>query len=94
MLTVIVGTAISWYFGFAPIFIAGAILSIFAPGTFRFLFWLFTFPFILALDASALTLLASLYNFATLSTDTFHTSLYVSIIPAFLITNYLAGDVT
>ena len=92
MLATLAGLAISWYFGFIPVFIAGAALSFFFPRLFKFLFWLFTFPFILALGATTITLLASLYNVASLSTSTFHTALYIASIPSLLLTNYLAAD--
>lgn len=94
MLATLAGLAISWYFGFTPVFIAGAALSFFFPRLFRFLFWLFTFPAILALGATTITLLASLYDLAPLSTSTFHTSLYVAFIPSFLLTGYLSKDVS
>ena len=94
MLATIAGLAISWYFGFTPVFIACAALSFFFPRLFRFLFWLFTFPAILALGATTITLLASLYDLAPLSTSTFHTALYIASIPSFLLTNYLSKDVS
>jgi hypothetical protein len=94
MLATLAGLAISWYFGFTPVFIAGAALSFFFPRLFKFLFWLFTFPFILALGATTITLLASLYDIAPLSTSTFHTSLYIASIPSFLLTGYLSKDVS
>lgn len=92
MLAAIAGLAISWYFGLAPIFIITTALAFFFPRLFKLLFWLFTFPFILALGATAITLLASLYNIAPLSTATFHTALYIASIPSLLLTNYLATD--
>jgi hypothetical protein len=93
MLATLIGFAISWYVGLTPLFAICAGLSFFFPRLFRFLFWLFTFPAILVLDASAFTLICAAYDLAPLSINTFHASLYASIIPAFLITNYLAGDV-
>ena len=92
MLATLACLAISWYFGFTPIFIIGAALSFFFPRIFKFLFWLFTFPFILALGAIAITLLASLYEAASLSSSTFHVALYIASIPSLLVTNYISKD--
>ena len=92
MLATLAGLAISWYFGFTPIFVAGAALSFFFPRIFKFLFWLFTFPFILALGAIAITLLTSLYDVTSLSSSTFHVALYIASIPSLLITNYISKD--
>ena len=94
MLATLVGFAISWYFGLAPLFAVCAAISFFFPRFFRFLFWLFTLPFLLTLGASLLTIIAWGYDLAPLSTSTFHTSLYVAFIPSFLLTNYLSKDVS
>ena len=93
MIPTLIGLAVSWYFGFTPIFVIGATLSFFFPRLFRFLFWLLTLPFLVTLGATLLTLLAWGYDIAPMSSETFHTSILIAIIPAFLTTNYLAGDI-
>lgn len=92
MIATLVGFAISWYFGFTPVFVAGAALSFLFPRLFRALFWLFTFPAFLTIGASVLTLIAGMYDIAPFDFSTWHTCLYIACIPAFLTTNYILQD--
>jgi hypothetical protein len=92
MLATLVGFAISWYFGLAPLFAVCAAISFFFPRFFRFLFWLFTLPFLLTLGASLLTIIAWGYDLAPFDSTTWHTCLYISLLPSLLLTNYLSGD--
>ena len=88
------GFILAWYFGFIPLFLVSVGLSYFFPRLFKLLFWLFTLPFFTTLGATLLTIIVWGYDILPLSQSTWTLCLLASLIPSFIMTNYISKDLS